>query len=960
MKTKIIYSVLSFFFIIIHNQAQDILAFEKKIAEKNSLVEIMQVVNDEYNKLPQNIRDKGGQGYIKEKHWARWAMYMSSRLGEHGSFVNITQKNIEAVTALKKMQSTEKATTTTWFENGPIVSSLSPSLNGQCAVNGTARVDRIAFHPTNPNIIYIGLPAGGIWKTTNGGSSWFPLADFLPSLGVSGIVVSHCNPNIVYALTGDGDTPIGGFVTQFDYRRLSAGVFRSTDGGQTWATTETMSLNPFRGFQLVEDPNLCGTLYAATTIGLYKTTNSGLTWSNILAGNIFDVSIKPASSSVIYAATNTSVRYSTNGGTTWTNSNFTPTAPPSGRKTFAVSEDDDEVLYVLCGGGPNISGQFAGLYKSTNSGQDLFLVRNTPNLLGFTETGVDSTNQSIYDLCITSSHSDQAKIVTGGILAWRSSDSGTNMNITASSCENSPLGYIHADIHDLEYNPLDGKLYAASDGGIYQSSDDGSSWTNISYGISGTQIYHMDKYGNADSRISIGNQDNGIKYKTATGNDYIHVLAADGFYSSIDKNDPSQFYSSRNTSLWLLTNFGDSFTAIATQPDWFQTVECSNTDFNLVLASGDSLFRSTNGGTNWTYTGISASWSLASCPSNNNRFYATGGSWYGDDPNGKAYRSDDDGVSWTDISISSGFPFNFTKLTDIEPRPNNSNEVWMTCGGFTSSQKVYYSSNAGVNWTNRSGSLPNIPINCVAITNNNSVFIGTDIGVFLRAPNANDWVPLSNGLPNVPVTDIRIDATWNQIWASTFGRGVWSAALPDGTCSPTYTVTQNFVGDTYYEASDWIQTSSFSNGSFDNETYLKAGNNITFQPGTHIETNAFLRAYLGPCDTGGIPNNLVENDSEHSLKTTSDKEFNRSNFDIKGHLSKLTIQAHIRKKSHYKIQLLNENHQLIENLKSIELNKGEHQITLKNHSQQVSKMAFIALRDQDDELVYLQEVYKKD
>ncbi len=212
-----------------------------------------------------------------EKHFARWAYYQSMHLGPAGEFVNISKKTVEAA----ESQSDAPLTSAngSWSFIGP---STAFNNNPSADLLGIGRVDRMAFHPTDPNTIYVGTPAGGLWRTTNGGTSWSPISNFIPSLGISGIVVDHTNPNTLYVLTGDGDDYISNFYLYLaGYIRLSAGVFKSFDGGVTWEPTGPMSANEYCGYRLIQHPNNANILIAATSDGIYRTTNAGTTWTQV-------------------------------------------------------------------------------------------------------------------------------------------------------------------------------------------------------------------------------------------------------------------------------------------------------------------------------------------------------------------------------------------------------------------------------------------------------------------------------------------------------------------------------------------------------------------------------------------------------------------------------------------------------------------------------------------------------
>ena len=180
-------------------------SLERQLEGKSTLKEIMSVVDEYYKDKPLDWRGEEGQDR-RIKHWKRWEWYLSSRLGENDEFVNIPERLIKADVQVEKMDTFQlRNVNDFWQTEGP------QSTN----TTGIGRADRIAFHPSNPNIFYVGTPAGGLWKTTDGGNSWIPLTDNFPSMGISGIIVSHDNPNKVFILTGDADSEyIGGLVQQ--------------------------------------------------------------------------------------------------------------------------------------------------------------------------------------------------------------------------------------------------------------------------------------------------------------------------------------------------------------------------------------------------------------------------------------------------------------------------------------------------------------------------------------------------------------------------------------------------------------------------------------------------------------------------------------------------------------------------------------------------------------------------
>jgi len=955
IKLKIIWSIFCAGIFINISTAQDINAFYDNLKNKDNFYEVMKIVDDEYKSLPEEIRDKGGKGYKKEKHWRRWEHWMSSHLGSNGEFVNFSQLNQDALKEVEA-KSIEKATTSSWSFLGPNTSTYQ-STQGYCIGNGLGRVDRIAFHPTDANIVYAGMPAGGLWRTTNGGTNWESLQDYSPSLGISGIAVSHTNPSTIYVLSGDGDSDIsGGFVNDFGYIRPSAGVFKSVDNGVTWQQTGTLSTNNYVGYELVMAPNNSNVLYAATSDGLWKTSNGGTSWTQIRTGRIYDVNIKPNNSNRIYCATSSNFQFSSNGGSTWFVANF-DINPPSGRKSITISNNAPNTVYLLCGGGPSSSGTFAGFYRSTNSGITFTRRANSPNILDAASDGSGNDDSSNYILCSAAKHSNQNIIVMGSLICFRSTNAGSTWNNSTTYWEDGGAWYVHPDIHEMKYNPLDNKVYVGHDGGIHVSSNDGISWTNITNGIKATQTYHLDQF-TGSVQLLMGNQDNGVK-RRVSGPNFPHVSSGDGFYPDFDPNNSARFLSSINKSLYLFSNSGNSRSGnIAPTTNWYKTVTFHNTNSSLVLCGSSDIHKSTNSGSTWNNESASGSWAIASCPSNNNRFYATGRTDYQPSTLGKAYVSSNTGDTWTDLSSNSGFPSTVTKLTDISARPTNSNFVWMTCGGYNAGSKVYFSSNAGGSWTNMSGSLPNIPIHCIAITTGNDAYIGTDIGVFYRASGWTDWIPFSNGLPNVPVTDIRLDATAGSgnIYISTFGRGIYWDNIVDDICLTSQSITGTLDGYRYYETSDVITSTADINGTTGNDVYFKASDRVVLTPGFKAEEHSEFRAYLGPCGVGGIPNATNDN-TNNNLKNDEITEgenvhHNLSKFDIQGN----EIDLYIKYKSDYVLQILDKNLKPLESINQEYYNVDTYRVqsSLDDYRDQ-DKLYYVGLFS-ENKMIYLQEI----
>ena len=795
-------------------------------------------------------KDHGrGSGY---KQWKRWEYINKDRLSEDGKVINYAAKNWEEYHKYIE-ESSQRGTMTAngyWISKGPTGYTSGFGWNP-----GIGRINCITFHPTYTWIFWVGSPSGGLWKTTNGGSTWTPLTDGMPRIGVSGLAVNYNNTNIMYLLTGDGD---GGDVN-------SIGVLKTVNGGETWKTTGfTWGVTQgLRAFKLIMHPTNSSILFVVSNGGIHKTTDAGVTWTQVKSGTFFDIEFKPGTTTTtMYACTGTKFYKSTNTGDTWVQKTSGVSTSAS-RTAIGVTQAHSSYVYLLTGPATGV-GSFKGVYRSNNSGESFVLKANTPNMLGYSSTGQDNKHQTTYDLAIVVSSTDQADLMIGGINTWTSDNYGLTGSWTLTSMWNTPTGdYTHADIHALEINPLNNWLYCGSDGGIFRSTDFGSNWTDLSSGLAITQWYRIAGYESNVNLITGGTQDNGSN-KWAGGSTMEHLLGADGMDCMIDHSNSNILYNSMQDGDFVKsTNGGTTFFEI--QPSgstgsWITPMIMNPSNSSIIYGGFDDIYKSTNGGSSWSNKGYNGSRAMAIGTNNTDRVYAAV------DGSNTIYMSNDGGTSWTDISA--GLPN--LNITFIAVNPDWSLDVFVTFAEYSSGQKVYRSTNAGTSWTNISGTLPNIPVNCIAYEDkngspNDALYIGTDVGVYYRSDVTGDWIPFMNGLPAVMVFDLEINKTSGVITAGTYGRGLWRSALYS-TCLTNYGLTTgndpsnpNYTGFQYYEASNSITSSRTITGGVGTDVTYKADNKVVLTSGFHAKKDNLFKAVLGPC-TGSTkePNGIIK------------------------------------------------------------------------------------------------------
>ncbi len=796
---------------------------------KNNFSEVWSIINRYYRG-----RDfiNNPQLFSEFKKWYRWAWWESKHLDPQGHLIRSTEKVFETTRRLDQQRSAApvnvQSNSGAWTLIGP-----------ENLTTGIGRVDRLAFHPTNPSIIYAGTPASGLWKTTDGGNSWFALQGFAPSLGVSGIVIDAVNPDEIYVLTGDGDSWAN---TSFVYMRASVGILKSNDGGNTWFKLSGIVANPsvpFYGFKLIQLPDFNNVLIAATSHGIYRSTDFGNNWTFVFSGmRVYDIEVKPGSSNTIYASSTSELMISTDYGENYSFVNLPnpPNASVADRSSIAVSPASPGTLFVDFGGTntnaiPNVSEQ--KLYRSDNSGGTFTLLNTAHQVV----TGF---------MCALAVHPQNTNIlVQGAMQAIYSSNGGLSFSTGAD---------IHADVHDLVFK--NGYLYAACDGGVYRSSNNGANWSYLSNGLAVTQYYHLSGTPVNDNVLIGGAQDNGYILRNNTG--VFSINAGGDGYSGKFLNNSADAYIfslnagvikhtiSTNTTVGLLKA---TSAEINVPRDFFPHLEIHPASNNILYAGyADSLRRSTDGGTSWTAlggggasAGFGFAGGLAVSPQNPDRLYLATGT--------QLRISNDQGTTQTIISGNPGWPQVTGSITDISCRPNNADEVWVTFSGFNG-PKVLYSSNAGATWVNLTGTLPDLPVYCITYSSNGDAYIGNDYGVYVMAFDMNDWVPYYNGLPNIPVTDLYLNEAAGSLKAATFGRGIWQSDLYSNCGLLLFPLTGVIQGRRFYQAPNILQSSQSMSGNYGNEVRYRSAEKIRFTNGFKVSAGAYMRAVIGPCGPG--------------------------------------------------------------------------------------------------------------
>ncbi len=734
-------------------------AFEKQYKNKQK-----------YNKKLNIEKEEGGDNLFR-----RWAWYAEPRVypsGElkyasHGYALEqynnwLNEHAIYKTTSGSAAAPT--ATTANWTPLGPF---------GDPIGSNAGRMVCVRFHPTNPNTIYVGTAAGGMWMSTDGGNTWSTTTDNLGSLGVSDIAIDPSNPNIIYIATGDydaGDT-------------YSIGVYKSTDGGLTWNPTGlTFTTNQGRRIgRLLINPLNPTTVFAFTSAGIHRTRNGGNTWTLVTAGNFKDGEFKPGDTTIIYGVTSSGFYRSTNGGNTFSTVSYGAVGSII-RLSIAVTPANPNYVYLLASKNDY---SYGGVYRSTSSGAagTWSVMSTTPNIFDWSTTGSGTGGQGWYDIAIGISPTNPNEIVCGGVNTWRSTNGGSSWTLFTHWYGGGGKPYVHADLHDVQYTSSN-TIYLATDGGLFRTTNGGTSFSAINGAMNIAQMYKLGISATSSSLIVTGHQDNGTnKWNGTLWQEIYGGDGADCFISWNNNNTivASYVYGDFQRS----TNGGLSWTSIAPSTSesaaWVAPIIQHPTNPSIFLCGYENVWISTNQGTSWSQPGVIGSGTgdvlgVKVAPSNTNVIYAF--------RSNTLYRSANNGGAWT--NISTGLPVSSAAITDIAIDNTNENNVYVTFSGYSSGNKVFHSTNGGTSWTNVSTGLPNIPVNCIVYTKNSpdAIYVGTDVGVYYKETTMSSWIPYSQGLPNVIVSDMEIDYLNNKLRAATYGRGVWTTDLYSNTAAP--------------------------------------------------------------------------------------------------------------------------------------------------------------------------------
>lgn len=700
-----------------------------------------------------------------------------------------------------------------WAGIGPQPLRIDAEQNFQGSGPASGEVVDILIDPGGAadSTIYIAVNNGGIWKSTNGGTTWTPKTDFMPSLSMGALVMDPVDHDVIYA--GTGNNFDGG--AQFNRGR---GIYRSIDAGETWTIlAEAVFLNKQIIRMVMPAPDV---LLVATNAGLYRSIDAGRHFganapafddgNALMAGNITDLALDTASAATVYAAVRgTGLFRSSDAGATFPTDLFTTPGAPSAPFdwiSFAQSvSPDNQVLYALVTDS-TVTPQFKGLFRSPDRGGTWTLMPGAQ-----ARAAENKGLQNGYDVVVAVDPLDPNRVYIGFQELYRSLDGGQNFGTPAIT-----RNLVHWDHHGVRFTPhrpaaAPTPFYAGTDGGISRNDNGNTNWTNLNETIASNLLIGMDiGRGSAANRAFTyaGAQDTGTSQHRPgnAGNDWHLGVDGDGTRVVVDPGNPQRVYARDNQSLIQTTNGGTAWTfptAAATGLPANGTSSLAkpmavdpNASAVVYVASNRQLFRSTNTGASYTLMhtfpgNVSA---MATTPLDS-KVLVVGCE------DGSVHRTADadqgPASTWTALTVTNG-PGLIVSGAAMDPTDHKA--LAITYSGFSvvnpvdRTKHVFFSADvtttaltdiSGTDGAGPDPNVPDLPVHDVVIdpsTTPHAIIIACDIDVLRTTDGGANWHIYGAGLPNTDCTALAIDHSVSPplLRVGTYGRSAFELTRATG------------------------------------------------------------------------------------------------------------------------------------------------------------------------------------
>jgi photosystem II stability/assembly factor-like uncharacterized protein len=684
---------------------------------------------------------------------------------------------------------------------------------GPAAISG--RISDVAVAPDGKTW-YVGVASGGVWKTTNAGTTFTPVFDGEGSYSIGALALDPRNSNVVWVGTGENNV-----LRSVSY---GDGVYRSLDGGRSW---QNMGLrNSEHIGKILIDIRNTDVVYVAAhgplynsggDRGLYKTTDGGKTWTRILEGGewtgVADVVMDPRNPDVLIASVwqkarrqwgyiaggpQSSLQRSTDGGQTWTRVHTGLPNEELGRIGLAISPVKPDVVYAIV----EAANGRGGFYRSLDNG-----IR--------WERMSDHTTIGLFYQEIFADPQHVDRVYSMDVRTMVSDDGGRTFRALGEQNK-------HVDNHALWIDPADtDHLIIGCDGGLYESFDRGQTYDwfqNLPLG----QFYRVDVdnslpfyriFGGTQDNSSSGGPSRTRTQRGATHGDWFLTQGGDGFYSRIDPTDPNIVYAESQHGVLSRFNLATG-EEVDIRPEaepgepglrwhWDAPVIISPHAPARLYFAANRLFRSDDRGSSWRPVSpdltrqidrnrlrlMGRVWSVDAVAKNTSTsLYGSivtlaesplkdGLLWVGTD-DGLIQVSEDAGQSWRAISSVPGVP-DTTFISRVTPSAHDVNTVYVSFDNHKAGDKKPYiarSTDLGRSWTLITGNLPERGTVYVVLEDHkdrNLLFAGTEFGLYVSPNGGQRWSRLRGGLPTIQVRDLAIQKREDDLVVATFGRGFY-------------------------------------------------------------------------------------------------------------------------------------------------------------------------------------------
>ena len=680
----------------------------------------------------------------------------------------------------------------------------------------SGRVIGFAVDPKNPAKYFVGVASGGVWKTINAGTTWTPVFDNEASYSIGAIVLDPKNPLVVWVGTGENNSQ----------RSVSYGngVYKSEDGGRTWKNVGLKTSEHIG--RIAIDPKDSNVVYVASQgplwgpggdRGLFKTTDGGKTWKNILNisenTGVTDVVIDPNDPNTLYCASyqrrrhfwtlinggpESAIYKSTDAGATWNKLRAGLPTVELGRVGLAISPVDSNVIYATV----EAADRKGGIFRSSDRG-------------GSWERRNEFDSTAMYYARIVADPKEVDRIYVMNVFLMVSDDGGRTLRRLGEKSK-------HVDNHDIWINPENTDHYLVGcDGGVYESFDRGANW-EFKANLPVPQFYDITTdnakpfyniYGGTQDNFSFGGPSRTRSASGIVNSDWFVTQGGDGFRSQVDPEDPNTIYASLQHG--VIVRF-DKRTGerIGIQPqsgrnedpmrwNWDSPFIISPHLRTRLYMASDKLFRSDDRGDSWTLISGQLSrdldrdklpvmgrvWGIDAVAKNaSTAFFGNAsalaesqkkeGLIYVGTDDGLLQVTEDGGKNWRKIERFPGVA-DMSYVSRIVTSNHDANTAYVAFNNHQNADFKPYllkTTDAGRTWTSLSSNLPkNGPVWAIAEdhVNPNLLFVGTEFGLFFSIDGGQKWIQLKGGLPTIAVRDLNIQKRENDLVVGTFGRGIY-------------------------------------------------------------------------------------------------------------------------------------------------------------------------------------------